>query len=237
MTKRRLLREADLYAPVKRLLEDQGYHVKSEIGAADVVAVRGGEPPVIVELKTGFSLSLIHQAIARLQLADAVYVAVPEWSGRAGWRAFRQNRILCRRLGLGIITVNPKLSQAHVQLDPGPYAPRKSKIRQGRLLREFQERVGDPNEGGASRRVRWVTSYRQQALRCLDVLYANGPTKAAQVAVLTGVPKARAILAANHYGWFERVQRGIYAITPEGTAALSQYAAELAALKDQPENG
>ena len=71
------VRETDLYEPVKRLLEGQGYTVKAEIGAADVVACRGDEPPVIVELKTGFSLALFHQAIERLKLCDTVYVAVP----------------------------------------------------------------------------------------------------------------------------------------------------------------
>ncbi len=35
------IRETDLYAPVKLLLEGQGYEVKGEIGSADVVGVRG----------------------------------------------------------------------------------------------------------------------------------------------------------------------------------------------------
>lgn len=42
-------RERDLYAPVKRLLEAQGYVVKGEVGAADVVGVKAGLDPVIVE--------------------------------------------------------------------------------------------------------------------------------------------------------------------------------------------
>ena len=48
--------ESDLYAPVKALLEGQGYVVKGEVRGCDVVAVRGGEPPVIVELKRVFGL-------------------------------------------------------------------------------------------------------------------------------------------------------------------------------------
>ena len=59
-------RETDLYPPVKTFLEGQGYVVKSEVGAADVVAMRGGEPAVIVELKLSFSLALVHQCVARL---------------------------------------------------------------------------------------------------------------------------------------------------------------------------
>jgi hypothetical protein len=36
-------------------------------------------------------------------------------------------------------------------------------------------------------------------------------------------PKAAAILRADHYGWFERVERGIYALTPKGREGLAQH--------------
>ena len=50
--------ETDLYPPLKSFLEGQGYAVKGEIGRCDVVAVRGDEDPVIVEMKIRFSLSI-----------------------------------------------------------------------------------------------------------------------------------------------------------------------------------
>jgi hypothetical protein len=31
-------------------------------------------------------------------------------------------------------------------------------------------------------------------------------------------------MAADHYGWFERVRTGIYALTPKGEEALVTYA-------------
>ena len=102
------LRESDLYEPVKRLLEAQGYEVKGEVGAADMVAVRGDEDPVVVELKCGFSLALLHQAVERQRITDAVYVAVPRGQGRAFAAALKKNKALCRRLGLGLITVRLK---------------------------------------------------------------------------------------------------------------------------------
>ena len=70
-------RETDLYAPIKRFLEEQNYVVKGEIGNVDVVGCRADEPPVLIELKTAFSLTLFHQAIDRLALSDTVYIAVP----------------------------------------------------------------------------------------------------------------------------------------------------------------
>ena len=86
------MRETDLYPPVKAFLEAQGYAVKSEVEGCDVVAIRGEEPPVIVELKAVFSLALVFQGIARQSVADNVYLAVPPLpaapaAGRMRWRS------------------------------------------------------------------------------------------------------------------------------------------------------
>ena len=59
------MRETDLYDPIKAFLIRQGYTVKAEVGSVDIVALRGDDPQLIVELKTGFSLSLFHQCIDR----------------------------------------------------------------------------------------------------------------------------------------------------------------------------
>ena len=215
------LRETQLYGPVKALLEQQGYEVKGEVEAADVVGVRAGEDPVIVELKTGFALALFHQAIARQALTDAVYVAVPRQPGRRFQVALKNNLGLCRRLGLGLITV--RLDDGHLEIhaDPAPYRPRISKRRKGRLLREFARRVGDPNRGG-SVRTTLVTAYRQDALKIAGYLAENGPTKGAVVAAAVGVPRATRMMADDHYGWFERVTTGVYQLTPKGAEAAEQ---------------
>jgi hypothetical protein len=223
------IRETELYAPVKALLEGQGYEVKGEVGAADVVACRDGEAPVIVELKTGFSLSLFHQAIDRLSLSDTVYVCVPRGSGRAFLKSLKNNKTLCRRLGLGLITVRLKDGLAEIHLDPAPYKPRQSKRKKTRLLKEFATRVGDPNTGGTTRKT-LMTAYRQDALRCAATLHRKGATKAARVAEASGVAKARQIMSANHYGWFDRVESGIYELSPNGRRAIADYADELETL-------
>jgi hypothetical protein len=214
-------RETDLYLPIKALLQQQGYEVKAEVGAADVVALRGDEPPVIVELKLGFSLALFHQGIARQSITDLVYLAVPRGSGRASLRALSDNKALCRRLGLGLITVRLSDGHVEVQLDPAPYSPRKSKPRTTRLLREFARRVGDPNIGGATRRG-LVTAYRQDALRCAAVLNAAGPSKGATVAKAAQVKNATRLMADDHYGWFVRLEKGTYALTQKGGDALAE---------------
>jgi hypothetical protein len=211
--------ETELYEPVKEFLIAQGYEVKAEIGAADIVACRGEEDPVIVELKAMFSLALFHQAVARQSVTDAVYIAVPRGSGRRFLQSLKSNITLSRRLGLGLLTV--RLSDGFVEphLDPAPYRPRQSKARRDRLLREFARRQGDPNTGGSTR-TKLVTAYRQDAMRCAQFLQANGPSRGADVVKATGVVRATRMMADDHYGWFERVERGVYALTPNGRKHL-----------------
>ena len=213
------VKETDLYAPVKALLQRQGYEVKGEIGAADLVAMRGEEEPVIVELKLGFSLSLLQQAVARLAISDQVYVAVPRPKNA---KALKANLGICRRLGLGVIVVRTSDGAVEVLADPGPYAPRKSKPRKARLLREFARRQGDPNEGGATRHG-IVTTYRQDALRCATYLAEYGPSRGAAVKRDTGVAAAKRIIADDHYGWFHRVEKGVYALTENGRKGLADW--------------
>lgn len=212
--------ETELYAPVKAHLEAQGYEVKAEVGAADVMACRKGDDPLIVELKTGFSLTLLQQAVARQAISDFVYVAVPRWSGKPGWRTFKGNVGLCKRLGLGVMSVRVKDGHVQVHADPGPFKPRKSKRRKGALQREFEQREGDPNVGGTRGQI--VTVYRQNAVKCAVCLAENGPTKGALVARETGVEKATRMMADNHHGWFVRVVPGVYDLTEQGRRALAK---------------
>lgn len=216
-------RESELYKPVKSYLEAQGYTVKGEVGAADLVAVRGTDAPVIVELKLRITLALYHQACARLAMTDQVYIAVARPTGPSSRRALKDNLSLCRRLGLGFITVRAMDQRVEVLCDPGPYAPRKRKAKTVKLLREFERLRGDPNDGGATRHG-IVTGYRQDALACATMLAEVGPSRGKDVAKATGVGAATRIMRDNHYGWFERVEVGVYALTDEGRAGLTHWA-------------
>ncbi|WP_323766959.1 DUF2161 domain-containing phosphodiesterase [Antarctobacter sp.] len=215
-------RESELYAPVKALLVEQGYEVKGEVGAADLVAVRGDDAPVIVELKLRITLSLFHQACARLAVTDCVYIAVPRPTGRTARRALKDNLSLCRRLGLGFITVRAD-GTVEVLCDPGPYTPRRRKAKTAKLLREFSRLRGDPNDGGATRHG-IVTGYRQDSLVCAAHLAEAGPSRGRDVAAATGVAAATRIMRDNHYGWFEKVGTGIYGLTKEGRTGLTHWA-------------
>ncbi len=227
--------EVELYDPIKQFLENQGYVVKGEIGECDMVAVRGDETPLVVELKSQLNLALILQAVDRLSISSTVYIAFR--IGKKQSASFRsrgkQVTSLLRRLGIGLLTVSATNKVAAV-LDPAPYRPRVNTTRRSRLLKEFAERVGDPESGGSATKQR-LTAYRQDALRCANELAEDQILKVSDLKKRSNVDRAGAILRDNHYGWFERAHRGHYQLTPNGRKALVEWAAALATLlKNSP---
>ena len=194
--------ETDLYAPVKAFLERLGYEVKSEVGPVDVVGRREDADPVIVELKVGFSLVLLQQAVARQSICDAVYVAVPRWKSHTAWRSFKANvgalQTTRGRSPVGASLRRPRADSRR----PAAIPASKVEAAQAAVLSEFERREGDPNQGGTRGSV--VTAYRQEAERCAAYLVQHGPTRGAEVAKAVAVPNATRVMAQNHYGWFVR---------------------------------
>lgn len=203
------MRETELYPPIKAFLESQAYVVKAEVKGCDVVAIRDGQPPVIVELKTSLSLALLLQGIDRQSISDFVYLAIPRRTGMAFHKQMKHAVKLCRRLGLGLISVRLRDGVVQVHCDPAPYQPRKFPARASALLGEFHARQGDGNIGGQVGR-KQMTAYRQDAMRLRDYLAQHGAHSPRDLAKATDVPRAGVILRDNHYGWFYRVTRGVY---------------------------
>ena len=224
------LLESDLYGPVRSYLEGLGYDVKGEVKDCDVAAVRDGEL-IVVELKRGFTLELVFQAMDRQRVADGVYVAVP--LPKRGYMDPRvpEMRSLCRRLELGLIFVgftSRGAGQVDVAVHPKEAsAPRRDKKRRLAVLREHGDRTGSANTGGVSRK-KILTAYKEQALLAVRILRDRGPLTAADVKKLGGPPNAAAILGRNALGWFDRMpgpdgRRYLYAPNEKALAALEEY--------------
>jgi hypothetical protein len=214
--------EVALYPPVKAFLEGLGFAVKGEVRGCDVVATRPGAPagpPVVViaELKQSFTLELLLQAADRLALADEVWLAVT--ATRRGRDRDRRAHKLCRLIGVGLLAVDSQHGRVEVLVEPAPYRPRPNLRRRGLLMSEFTRRRGDPMAGGSTRQP-MMTAYRQQALDVAAALSA-GPLRPRDIR--PAAPDAGRILAANVYGWFERVQPGLYRLAPTGVAALAEH--------------
>jgi hypothetical protein len=214
--------ETSLYQPVKAYLEARGFEVKGEIHGCDIVALRPGEPPLVViaELKLSFTLELVLQAVDRLRVADEVWLAVI--GTRRGRDQDPRVQRLCRFLGLGLLTVDIALGAIAVLAEPSPYKPRANLPQRRRLMKEHGDRHGDPALGGSTRQP-VMTAYRQRAFACAIALQ-DGPLRPRDLRLMA--PDAGAILLRNVYGWFERVKPGVYRLGAEGTAALLRWRTE-----------
>jgi hypothetical protein len=212
--------ESALYKPVKVFLEGLGFCVKGEIGACDMVALDGSEPAFVVvcELKLSFNLDLVLQGVDRASACDEVWLAVKASGRGRGREGDPRVRKLCRLLGFGLLSVAGG-DRVDVLVEPGPWRPRSDKARRSRLVTEHRRRRGDPVEGGGSRSP-VMTAYRQQALVCCAAL-ANGPLRPRDLK--KHAPEAPKILQRNVYGWFERVERGLYGLTEAGRTALGRW--------------
>lgn len=216
--------ETELYEPIKIFMEKQGYTVRSEVKHCDIVAIRGDEPFVIIELKKTFNLPLVIQGMDRLQNTDQVYLATEQKvKGSAPYNLHWSDlQRLCKMLGLGLMTVKfYKTKQPFVEIlcEPAPYIPRKSAKRASAIMNEFRERSGDYNVGGSSKR-KLVTAYRERALQCANLMKLHGPLSPKQLKEMTGSTKVTELLQKNYYLWFQRIQRGSYGLTSQGEADL-----------------
>ncbi len=212
--------ETSLYHPVKAFLEKAGYTVKGEIGGCDLVGLSDDDPPVVVvcELKLAFNLELILQAIDRAAISDEVWIAAKMSVSGRGRETDKRYRDLCRRLGIGMLAVSEGGHVSVIVSSVSPM-PRTNPKRRSRLMREHQKRKGDPVLGGSTRMPQ-MTAYRQQALGCAKAL-SEGPLRLRDVKL--NAPDAGKILQSNVYGWFERLERGVYGLTEAGREALVRW--------------
>ena len=214
-------RETELYAPLKAWLERHGYTVRSEVLGCDIAAEKDGDL-VLIEMKLKFGTELLLQATQRQRAVESVYVALPRPDSMWGkpWRA-RQH--LLKRLELGLIIVNPGgAPEVEVAFHPTPFQRQRRKVHRQALLREMNGRSGDFNTGG-SRGAKLMTAYREKAVFIACCLERFGPMSPKALRDHGAAKNAGTICYDNHYGWFERIAKGVYALSVVGRTALENY--------------
>ena len=220
-------REVDLDGPVRDFLVAQGWAVRGEVGGCDVAgrqgrrsrdrraqavpdgrpACPGGEPAARDRLRVRRGAPAAH-AGPRTAAARAAPGAAPAGAGAARGR--------CRgRLGRGAAAADPDRPRPpRAAPHPGPAGRDRGAIR-GRDARRHAlappddrvSRDGRPCRGCA----RWF-----------------GPLKPAELRAMGTGPRTLATLRDNVYGWFERVDRGIYRLTSTGAAGILEWPAAAA---------
>ncbi|MFT5558874.1 MAG: hypothetical protein ACJAYB_002022 [Psychromonas sp.] len=222
------LKESDLYLPIKGFLENLGYQVKGEISHCDIVAKKNdpnlNNSLIIIELKLSLNITLLLQAVERLSVADTVYIAIPKHSPIYKKQTSKVKKLI-KRLGLGLIIVDMQEAGQYVEVinDPDDYLPRKNKRKQSALQKEFSTRLGDPEKGGSNCTKAVLTAYRQRCIRVAQYLSELPSSRGCEIKNAINEPQATLFLRDNYYGWFEKIDRGIYRISEKGINELPEW--------------
>lgn len=211
--------ETDLYQPILNLLQDHGYHIKAEINHIDIFGTKDNQT-IAVEMKNTISLKLIYQAVDRLQVADLVYIAVPEQAIKAHRQQMKYLNLLLKKLNIGLISVSHDKAEIYYERDQISKPPKKN-IRQKKIMKEFNTRENHMNIGGTKDKK--VTAYKEKVIRIAHMLDKMKQSSPNQLKAYTGIDQTAEILRNNFDGWFERIDRGIYTLSDKGQKELSFY--------------
>ncbi|NDO47782.1 DUF2161 family putative PD-(D/E)XK-type phosphodiesterase [Clostridium sp. MD294] len=215
-------REMDLYAPVCEFFTKQNYSVKSEVNGCDVVAQKENDI-VIVELKKTFQLKLVYQAIDRQTMCENVFVAIPRPIKSQNTKQFQNMLKLLKRLGIGLLTVavDSPIKTVDVLLQPNDNNISKNNKKSKKLLLEMQQRTGDYNVGGMTRK-KIITAYKEKALELCCILQQKEEVSCAFLRKNNIKENHIKMLNTNVYQWYERVSRGVYRLSEKGKEILEQ---------------
>jgi len=213
-------KETDLYEPIRAFLEEEGYQVQAEVKGCDIAAVKDGQM-VIVELKKAFNLKLVYQALERQSLTEQVFVAIPRPKKGAREKAWKDMLKLLKRLELGLLTValDSPLKTVDVVLEPSDSIAWKNRKKREKLQAELEQRQVDGNVGGMTRR-KIMTAFREKSIRLACLLEREGQVSTASLRE-RGMEDCIGILSRNYDKWFQRVEKGVYALADKGKEALA----------------
>ena len=227
-------KETDLYEPVRAFLEGEGYMASAEVKGCDVLAVKPGEV-VIVEMKTAFSLKLVYQGLDRQSLTTKVFLAIPRPKKGHREKSWKDMLRLLKRLELGLLTVamDSPLKTVDVVLEPSDGHVRKNYKKQKAVQAELEQRQVDGNVGGMTRR-KLLTAFREKSIRLACILEREGQVSTTALRE-RGLEDHIGILSRNYDKWFQRVEKGVYALSEKGKQELenADYAKAVAFYREE----
>lgn len=216
--------EVDLFPPVQNFFQKKGFAVFGEVNDCDVVALKEDEL-LIIELKLHLNIDLLMQATNRQHMTDQVYIAIPKPKYRKNSKKWRDLLSLVRRLGLGMLVIHFLKSGARVELiiPPAEKVPvQRNKRRRTKLLEEVRGRHSNINIGG-SNNTKIMTAYKENCIQIAYCLEQYGPSSPKALREMGTGEKTQSILSKNYYGWFDKVDRGLYGISNTGERELKEF--------------
>ncbi len=215
--------ESELFLPVKQLFENQGYIVNAEVKDCDVTAIKDDEL-IIIELKKNLSVALLAQGLVRQKTGAIVYVAVPKPKNYSP-KTYRDTLYVLKKLELGLIFVSLRgeFSYAEIILEPKPFkAVRINTRKRSAIIKEIDGRTFETNVGGVNC-TKIATAYTEKCIKIACILDMYGTLSTKEIRNYGGDKNCANLMRYNVYGWFRRVEKGVYEITDAGRAGILEY--------------
>ena len=214
--------EMELSKPLEKYLVEKGFEVRCEVNNCDMVAFKD-EAYFCIEMKKNLTVDLLCQAVERKTMFDGTFICIPApMEGITRSKKFKARLKLLKELNLGLFIVYLLKKNNIVENILTPKLKSKNNRKKELMIKEFKGRKGNFNNAGVSKR-KIMTSYKQDSLIVLNLLNIKERSSSSYL-IKEGAPKkTQSILYKNFYGWFTRVSRGLYEISPEGKQALEDF--------------
>jgi len=218
----KVLKESDLYEPIKAFFIGNGYTVNGEVKNIDMVVSKDDEL-IAIELKPTFNLKLILQAIDRQKMIDSVYVAI--FKPKSINKRYKEIVHLIKRLELGLITVSVLKSGTRVVVEQHPleFNRKKNHKKKQAIIKEVNNRTGIMDNVGGTTKVKQVTAYREDSLAVATALLGFEEASPKDIKNITRINRTGQILYKNYYGWFERIGQGSYKLSVKGHQGIESF--------------
>ena len=214
--------ETELYGPLKDFFEGYGYEVHGEVKNCDLIALKDDEI-VALELKLKFSLKLVYQCLERKTLSPCVYAVIETPKGGIYSKESKRMINLLKRIEVGLFCVSFYESGVKVDkiLDPVLIPIRHNTRKKKQLLKEIDNRSGSYNVGGS--KGPHISAFREASIHVAAILSLHGQMSAKSIKEIGGPEKTSSILIQNYYGWFAKVERGVYKLDEMAYSYLKTY--------------
>lgn len=213
-------KEIDLYEPIKSYFIKKGYKIQAEVKNCDIVCLYE-EKLIVIEMKKSFNLKLVYQAMDRKIFSDAVFIAIkrPKYFNK---KEFNHMLSILKALDIGLITValDSPLKRVDIIFEPNYKNLYKRSRKRDIILNEIQRRNLDLNIGGSTKKEEILTAYREQSIFLCCILKNFKKGKASDIKKIFNIENPSYILRNNHYGYFKRIERGIYSLSEKGEEML-----------------
>lgn len=214
------MKETELYEPIKDYLLKNGYKVQAEVKNCDIACIFENKL-IVIEMKKSFNLKLLYQAMDRKAFADKVFVAINRPKNFRKKEVKHMLKIL-ENMDIGLITValDSPIKTVEIVVLPKDSPTKRKTRRRTMILNEIERRNLNSNVGGSTKKENILTAYKEQVIFLACVLNKIEKGSPAFIKKQFNIQNASYILQNNHYGYFERIERGIYTLSKKGKDML-----------------